>query len=319
MDGTQGRDGSPTQKNRPCLAGHETGHEISHEIGHWSEIGKSNAMPRAVSNLENLLKKDRLSVTACLIAVTVLAWVYLMILAADMGMGDSAPMGMGDLAGAMAVVLQPWTWVTFVLMGLMWWIMMIGMMIPSAAPMILIFAGVQRNSLPDENPGRRTGLFTLGYLVIWLCFSAGAAAFQWGLGEAALLSPMMVATSNALAAAILAATGIYQFTPLKQACLDHCRAPVQFLSNHWRSGDLGAFRMGLHHGAYCLGCCWFLMALLFIGGVMNLLWVAAIAVFVFLEKLTPKGVWVSRISGALMLGFAALMAGRALIQNPMSG
>ena len=268
-------------------------------------------MTDSVGSLERLLKRDSGNVIASLIAITLLAWIYLMVLALDMARGDMPLMAIGEAAGAMVMDPQPWTWVTFVLMVLMWWIMMIGMMVPSAAPMILIFARVQRKNLPHENPGRRTGLFTLGYLLMWLGFSAAAASSQWGLGEFALLSPMMAATSHGLAAAIFASAGLYQFTPLKHACLAHCRAPVQFLAAHWRHGDLGALRMGMHHGAYCVGCCWFLMALLFVGGVMNLLWVAAIAVFVLLEKLAPGGTWMTRISGIVMLGLAVVMAARA--------
>ena len=269
-------------------------------------------MTDSVGGLERLLKRDRANVIASLIAVTLLSWIYLLVLALDMARGDMGLMGIADRAGGVMMDPQPWTWITFVLMGLMWWIMMIGMMVPSAAPMILIFARVQRKNLPHENPGRRIGLFTLGYLLMWLGFSAAAAALQWGLGALALLSPMMAARGPGLAAAIFAIAGLYQFTALKNACLAHCRAPVQFLSAHWRKGDLGALHMGMHHGAYCVGCCWVLMALLFIGGVMNLLWVAAIAAFVLLEKLLPRGLWLGRLSGAAMLGLAALMAARAL-------
>ena len=209
---------------------------------------------------------------------------------------------------------QPWTWLTFVLMVIMWWIMTIGMMVPSAAPMILIFTGVQRKKLPDENPVLRGGLFTLGYVVIWLGFSICATLLQWGLGTAALLSPMMVSTSHILGAAIFAAAGVYQFTPLKSAGLAHCRPPIYFLSAHWRNGDLGALRMGLDHGIYCVGCCWFLMALLFVGGVMNLLWVAAIAIFVLLEKVLPKGLRISRGSGVVMLGLSVFVGAHGLAE-----
>lgn len=269
-------------------------------------------MVDGTGSLERLLKRDRGGVIASLIAVTLLAWVYLVILALDMATGDMSLMGMGRMAGAVVMEPHPWSWVTFVLMALMWWVMMIGMMVPSAAPMILLFARVQRRSLPEENPGRRIGLFTLGYLLIWMVFSLGATVLQWWLGELALVSPMMASTSEMLGAAIFAGAGLYQLTPLKHACLAHCRAPIQFLSAQWRKGDLGAFYMGIHHGAYCVGCCWVLMALLFVGGVMNLLWIAVIAFFVLLEKLAPRGQWLARFSGAAMLGLAAIMAAPAL-------
>jgi predicted metal-binding membrane protein len=192
-------------------------------------------------------------------------------------------------------------------MLVMWWVMMIGMMVPSAAPMILIFARVQRKTLPDQNPGLRIALFALGYLLLWLTFSLGATSLQWGLGYVALLSPMMVGSSKYLGPAIFFAAGIYQLTPLKQACLAHCRSPITFLSSYWRNGDWGAFRMGLAHGAYCVGCCWFLMGLLFFGGVMNLFWIAAIAIFVLLEKVLPAARLISRVSGIGMLCFSVFL------------
>ena len=280
-------------------------------------------MTSSTGSLERLLRRDSASVVASLILITMLAWIYLIVLALDMAGGDMSLMamdmslagsrgGIGEMATAMILEPQPWTWLTFVLMLLMWWVMMIGMMVPSAAPMILLFARLQRQKLSHENPGLRIALFTSGYVLMWLVFSAAATTAQWVLGELALLSPMMKSTSPILAAAIFAVAGIYQLTTLKQACLAHCQAPVHFLSAQWRKGDLGAFLMGLHHGAYCVGCCWFLMALLFAGGVMNLLWVAVIAAFVLLEKAVPKGFWVTRISGPLMLGFSALIAFRAL-------
>ena len=185
-------------------------------------------------------------------------------------------------------------------MLIMWWVMMV----PSAAPTILIYARVQRQKLPDVSPVLRTMLFTLGYVAVWLGFSLVATISQWGLSEIALLSQTMVSTSGYLAAALFALAGLYQLTPLKQACLVRCRSPIQFLSTYWKQGDVGAVRMGLHHGSYCVGCCWLLMGLLFFGGVMNLLWVAAIAVFVLLEKVVPHGLWLSRVSGVLMIGFS---------------
>lgn len=266
-------------------------------------------MTAAPSRLESLLYRDRAIVIAALVGLTLLAWVYLGTLTLDMSRGDMSSMGMRTtdttaMDGPMSVSSQPWTSITFVLMFVMWSVMMVGMMLPSAAPMILIYARVQRQKLPGENPVQRTLFFTLGYVVMWLGFSLIATLSQWGLSEVALLSPMMVNTSGYLAAALFAAAGLYQLTPLKQACLVRCRSPIQFLSICWKQGDLGAVRMGIHHGAYCVGCCWFLMGLLFFGGVMNLLWVAAIAVFVLLEKVVPYGQWLSRIGGVVMIGFS---------------
>ena len=259
------------------------------------------------STLERLLKRDGAIVIGSLAVLTLLSWLYLVVLNLDMAQGDMSLMGMASMGGGMAMELQPWTVLTFALMFAMWWIMMVGMMIPSAAPMILIYARVQRKKLPDENPVLRSGIFSLGYVIAWLVFSLVATLLQWALGEAALLSPMMIATSHYLGAAILLAAGIYQLTPLKQACLAKCRSPIHFLTTHWRNGNAGALKMGIDHGRYCVGCCWFLMALLFFGGVMNLLWVAAIAILVLLEKLLPRGDLVAKISGGLMLAFAGYL------------
>lgn len=273
--------------------------------------------------IERALGRGNGPVIAALVLIIVLAWLYLLVLAAQMAGGDMSLMGMdvpgagatdpmAAMAGAVTHAPQPWTAATFVLMALMWWIMMIGMMVPAAAPMILLFARVQRHRLAGENPGRRIALFTFGYLLAWAGFSIAATAAQWWLGTLALITPTMESASPVLPSVLFALAGIYQITPIKRACLAHCRAPVDFLSRNWRKGDIGALAMGVHHGAYCVGCCWFLMALLFVGGVMNLLWVAAIAIFVILEKLLPRGEWIARITGFAMLVFAVFLAGRAL-------
>ena len=266
-------------------------------------------MSDGAGGVERLLRRDGVVVGGSLLAMTVISWLYLVLLAVRTAAGDMSLMGIGAMSmdAATSTQPQPWSLATFMLMLVMWWVMMIGMMVPSAAPMILIFARVQRKKLPDENPGLRIALFTLGYLLLWLTFSLAATLLQWGLGSVALLSPMMVTSSKYLGAAIFFAAGIYQLTPLKQACLAHCQSPITFLSSHWRQGDGGAFRMGLAHGAYCVGCCWFLMGLLFFGGVMNLLWIAAIAVFVLLEKILPAARMFSRVSGIVMLGFSVFL------------
>jgi predicted metal-binding membrane protein len=149
-------------------------------------------------------------------------------------------------------------------------------------------------------------VFVAGYIAMWSLFSLVATIAQHALDQAALLSPMMRSNSEALGAALLIVAGVYQFTPLKNACLRNCRAPAHFLSRYWRTGSLGAFRMGLRLGAYCVGCCWILMGLLFVGGVMNLLWIAAIAIFVLLEKTIPRGDVSGRFAGAAMILIGAL-------------
>ena len=261
------------------------------------------------SRLEGLLLNDSAIVIAALVALTLVAWTYLVVLSLDMSEGNMSLTGIGAMVdmtteGAMTRALQPWTPVTFALMLFMWWVMMVGMMVPSAAPMILLYAAVQRKKLPDENPVLRTGLFTFGYLLSWLAFSVIATSLQWYLGRVALLSPTMVSTSGYLTAAIFAATGIYQLTPLKRACLANCSSPIRFLSTNWKNGDSGGLQMGVRHGTYCVGCCWFLMGLLFIGGVMNLLWVAVIAIVVLLEKVLPYRHWFVRVTGTMMIVFS---------------
>jgi predicted metal-binding membrane protein len=238
-----------------------------------------------------LPQRQRMAVWAALLGVAALAWIYLIRMAAAMAMPMDAP-----LAG-----VRPWTSGDFLMMFLMWTVMMVGMMLPSAIPMTLIYAGVARQA---ENQGQYvapTVLFVNGYLLVWTAFSLAATLLQWALDQAALLSPMMVASSPALGAGILIVAGLYQFTPSKNACLDHCRAPARFISEHWRAGPSGGVRMGLHHGAYCLGCCWALMLLLFFGGVMNLLWIAAITLFVLLEKVLPAGAKGGRWTGVAMV------------------
>jgi predicted metal-binding membrane protein len=235
--------------------------------------------------------RDRATILAVLAGLTGISWLYLVDLAADMG---------GGMSGAMGASLSSWSAYHFLLMFVMWWVMMIGMMAPSAAPMILTFATINRRRRERDQPFVPTALFAAGYLAAWGAFSIVAVVLQWGLEEAALLSPMMVLTSPLLGGLLFVAAGIYQWTPLKHACLKNCRSPLSFIITRWRDGRRGALLMGVEHGAYCLGCCWFIMALLFVGGVMNLLWVAFIAAVVFVEKLFPAGERVARTAGVLM-------------------
>ena len=260
--------------------------------------------------LEHLLRRDRAIVLASLLGLTVLAWLYLVDMALDMDMAMTGR-GMAGMGGAMTMAPVPWDATYFTLMFAMWAIMMVGMMVPSAAPMILLFAVINRKKQLSRNPYLRTAVFTLGYLLAWTAFSLVATTLQWTFSAAALLSPMMVSTSGVLGAVLFTAAGVYQLTPLKHACLHHCRSPVHFIAGHWKPGTAGALRMGAEHGAYCVGCCWFLMGLLFVGGVMNLLWVAAIAIFVLLEKVAPQGELTARVAGAGLTaaGIALLLTG----------
>ena len=248
----------------------------------------------AASITESVLKRDRLIVIAGLVMVVLVAWIYMIMLAFDMqNMNMSMEMSMPQM--------QTWNSADFLLTFVMWSVMMVAMMIPSAAPMILTFSAINRRKNEEKNPVLLTSLFLLGYLVIWTVFSAGATAVQWGLHSLALLSPMMMSSSPILGGILLLGAGIFQFTPYKQACLGHCRTPMGFLMTEWRLGKKGAFLMGIRHGNFCVGCCWLIMALLFVAGVMNLLWVATIAGFVLLEKVIPSGEWVSKIAGIVMI------------------
>ncbi|HTY18702.1 MAG TPA: DUF2182 domain-containing protein [Myxococcota bacterium] len=251
----------------------------------------------------SLATRQRLAVLAGLAGVTLLAWAQLL----RIGWSMDAAMQ----AGA-SCELHPWSRADAALTFAMWAVMMVGMMVPSAAPMSLLFASVARRARAQGAAVAPTFVFVAGYVAVWTLFSAAATAVQWGLERAALLSPMLESTSPAFGGALLAAAGIYQFTPWKDACLEHCRAPALFFAAHWREGALGAFRMGAAHGVYCLGCCWLLMGLLFFGGVMNLLWVAGIALFVLLEKLAPHGALAGRVAGAGLLAAGGAIWAQAL-------
>lgn len=249
-----------------------------------------------------MLKRNRAIVAFGLAGVTALAWTYLAYM--DWGMRHM-DIGMGMV---IMPAMQQWTARDLVLVFLMWAVMMVAMMIPTASPVILLFAEINRRRNEQQGTFVATGQFLLGYLTAWTGFSVLATLAQWALLTAALVSPMMVSASKALGAGLLLIAGLFQFSRLKYACLAHCRSPMGFLATEWQRGPFGAFSMGLKHGGYCLGCCWALMGLLFAFGVMNLLWVAGLSAFVLLEKITPAGQLVSRLSGFFFIAWAAWMA-----------
>jgi predicted metal-binding membrane protein len=251
--------------------------------------------------------RDRLAVLTGLGGIITAAWVYIVVAAHRMASGSAGMRG-HSMAPVMHVMagMQPWTATEFGLRLAMWAVMMVAMMVPTAIPMTLLYAAVARKAAAQHSPVAPAFVFVAGYTAMWAVFSVVATVAQRALDQAALLSPMMVSRSAWLGAVLLIAAGVYQLTPLKSACLRNCRAPAQFLSRYWRNSRLGAFRMGLRLGAYCLGCCWVLMGLLFVGGVMNLLWIAAIAVFVLAEKTIPFGVIGGRVAGAAMILTGAL-------------
>jgi len=247
--------------------------------------------------MESVLKRDRVVVLGGLVAITAVAWGYLAYEAREMyqtGVCHCAGMQMSGPD------TRPWSAGQLLPLFLMWAEMMVAMMIPSAAPMILTFAFVNRQRREREQPYVPTAFFLAGYLFIWTIFSAMAAFAQWALHSTSLLSSKMVSTSPVLGGVLLIAAGVFQWTPLKNTCLRHCRSPLDFLMTGWREGAVGALWMGLSHGAYCAGCCWFLMALLFVAGVMNVLWIAVIALLVLVEKALPAGPILGRWTGVLL-------------------
>jgi predicted metal-binding membrane protein len=263
--------------------------------------------------LETALRRDRLIVLAGIAGVALLAWVYLFYLAWDMQRGMDAgsisngPMGLGLAASQ----VRHWGGLDFLLMFVMWAVMMTAMMTPTAAPMILTFATVNRQRRERKQPFVSSGVFLLGYVLIWSGFAAWATLAQGLLNSAALLTPMMASASPFLGGGLLLAAGLFQWSPIKYACLNHCRTPMGFVLTEWREGTGGALVMGLRHGTFCLGCCWALMSLLFVLGVMNLLWIAALAFFVLIEKVAPAGQWISRTTGLLLAAWGVWMVAGA--------
>ena len=241
--------------------------------------------------------RDRILISTCLVVISVLAWVYLVHLDRQMSSSMEHDTMMAQMGMAMDM---PWTAADMFFTFAMWAVMMVGMMAGSAAPVLLLFAAAQARRA-ERGVRLAVLLFGLGYITVWVGFSACAAVAQWGFHETAMLSPAMTATSPYLAGAILIMAGAYQLTPWKGACLTQCRSPLGFLMSNWRGGRLGALRMGIRHGAYCLGCCWALMCVLFVVGVMNLIWVATLTAFVLLEKVGPAGTVIARTAGAVMV------------------
>lgn len=257
-------------------------------------------------SLEAVLRRDRVIVIAALAIVTVLAWADLVWLANDMWMGGMDMTGFRMIPagrGWMMPASEPWKAFEFGYMFAMWAVMMIGMMTPSAAPMILIYARVGRRAAIAGQPFAASAWFAAGYLLAWTAFSLAAISVQWALQRAALLTPMMESASNIFGGIVLIAAGLYQWTPLKDACLSSCQAPLTFIMRHggFRCEATGALTLGFRHGLYCVGCCWALMTLLFVGGVMNLFWIAALAVLVLFEKVVPFGRLVARLAGLALI------------------
>lgn len=241
------------------------------------------------------LRRDRWVIIASLSGLVLLSWLYLWIDAQQMSNMSMPAGGMGMAATMAGEGSGPWQPASLLMTFLMWSIMMVGMMLPSAAPAILLYARLTREK--QRAPVPASWLFSAGYLVIWTLFSLGATLLQAALQSGGTLNPMLTSSSALLSATLLIVAGLYQWLPLKNACLQNCRSPLNLFMMHWRPGSLGALHMGMEHGLYCVGCCWALMLLLFVAGVMNLLWVALIAGFVLLEKLLPRGPILGHLGG----------------------
>ena len=271
----------------------------------------SGAVVRRASLLEFVLKHDRIAVIVALGAVSILAWTYTLT-GAGLAMNAFEMTGMADV-GSVLTTPTPWSPTYALAVFMMWLTMMIAMMLPSASPMVLLFAAIARKRNPQSRFQAGTAAFVFGYLAIWAFFSACAALVHWELEMSGLLTPMMMPTSAFLGGTLLLATGLYQLMPLKQACLRSCRQPIGFITSHWRTGAGGAFRMGIVHGTFCLGCCWLMMTLLFFGGVMNLYWIAGIATYVLAEKLVPHGRWFSYAAGVLLASWGLNVLAHAMM------
>jgi predicted metal-binding membrane protein len=262
-----------------------------------------------MSTLEAVLRRDRAVVIGALLVVTALAWANLVWLANDMWMGGMDMAGFRMIPagqGWMMPMSAPWHPIEFGAVFLMWVVMMIGMMTPSVAPMILIYARIGRQTAGERGPLAASTWFALGYLLSWTAFSLAATTAQWALERAALLTPMMESASNARGATVLNIAGLYQWTPFKDACLSYCQTPLGFILRYgFRREATGALALGFRHGLYCIGCCWAVMALLFVAGVMNLFWIAALAVLVLIEKVLPFGRLVPRLAGLAFIAAGA--------------
>jgi predicted metal-binding membrane protein len=251
----------------------------------------------------SLSRRDRILIFGYVAAVTVLSWGYLFYLDHQMSSARQHDKMIMEMGMSMAM---PWTTADIFFTFAMWVVMMVGMMAGSALPVMLLFAGAHTRRGGGRAPVIVL-IFGLGYLTVWVGFSACATLAQWALHHAAVLSPEMAASSPQIGGAILCVAGVYQLTPFKRACLMHCQSPLGFLMTRWRDGTSGALRMGMRHGAYCLGCCWALMCVLFVVGVMNLVWVATLALFVSFEKNGAAGAVVARVAGAAMIVVGVLL------------
>lgn len=260
-----------------------------------------NRAPEGRTLLETALKREPIVVGTLLVLIPLVCWTWIAVMSHDM---------YGDMDGSSAWMMTvEWDAAHVILLFAMWAAMMTAMMLPTAAPLILLYAAAVRGG-NDATAGRKTYALVAGYLLVWALFSVAATALQRALSTVLVLDPMMEPATPIAAAVIIASAGLYQLTPLKRACLRQCRSPLAYLLQHWRPGASAAFRLGVRHGSYCLGCCWALMLVLFAGGVMNLFVIIALTLWVLVEKIAPFGEHTAKVSGVTLLAIALWMATR---------
>jgi predicted metal-binding membrane protein len=252
--------------------------------------------PQPPTLLETALQHDRGVMLMVLVGIPLVSWTWIVLMARDM-YGTM----LGPSAWMMTVV---WDWPHLLLLWAMWAVMMTAMMLPTAAPLILLYAAGARTNAVRGGAARRIYALAAGYLLVWAVFSIGATALQRILASTLVLTPMMEPATPLAAAAVLGFAGLYQLTPLKRVCLRACRSPLGFMMQGWRDGAAGAFRLGMRHGAHCLGCCWALMLILFAGGVMNIALIVTLTLWVLIEKVAPFGERTPIASGIALLAMA---------------
>jgi len=265
---------------------------------------------RPVSIDAAVVRRDRVVIMLAVASLTALAWGYLMRLSADMDMGGMDMTGLRMIPSGMGLMMPaqtPWRAMEFAFVFVMWTVMMVGMMTPSAAPMFLMYARVGRQTGAQEKSLSATVWFAIGYFLVWLAFALFATLVQWALERTALLDFTMASTDNVLGGFVFIAAGLYQWTRLNDLCLAQCQKPFEFVMRHggYRRDAPGCVMLGLRHGAYCVGCCWALMALLLVSGVMNVLWIALLALLAFLERVTSMGRLIARLAGIVLVAGGA--------------
>jgi predicted metal-binding membrane protein len=297
----------------------ENPHQIAARIAHkFRDVGVSCETLNLVPTNAAVLRRDRIVVILALILLTALAWSYLLWLSAKMNMGGMDMTGFRIIPAGMGLIMPaetPWRAMEFAFVFAMWTMMMVGMMTPSAVPMILMYARAGRQTKAQGAPLLATIWFVVGYFLAWAAFSLFATLVQWALERAALLDSAMASTSNILGGLVFLAVGTYEWTRLKDVCLAQCQTPFAFLMRHggFRREAPSALMLGLRHGVYCVGCCWSLMALLLVGGIMNVLWIVLLALLILSEKVASSGRVIARVAGAVFI-----VAGAWLLANGIS-